>query len=435
MRIVLCTLFLFLFCTNSRGQQEAVRIERSMQLLSAMQNGQMQTVMHLFDSSVIKKLPVSSMNLLWNQLVKNSGIGNYVDTQGILASGNHVLIGLEFESDHMDFKCVFNEKDLIVGFFLVPYSDKTPYSLPSYAKPEKYTEISYTLINGEFRMPGKLCLPNGKGPFPLVILGHGSGPNSMDEEMGPNKVFRDIAYGLGSKGVAVFRYDKRTFQYGAEASIHPDSLTPWEECEHDLVVAADTFSKDPRIKPDAIFLFGHSLTGMLAPRIAQRSGKYAGIIIAGGPVRPMDSLLLDQFEYHNSLDTSGAWLRPLHDLKNEIEYLHSEDFNRDTDPSLLPLGINALYWIDLMSYNPVQVAQKLDIPILVLQAGDDFQVTTKEFELWKQGLKGRNVSFILYPGLGHGFFPSKGIKGPDQYEHQAPVEIQLIRDVVNFVKR
>ena len=52
-----------------------------------------------------------------------------------------------------------------------------------------------------------------------VVLVHDSGPNDRDESIGPNKIFRDIAWGLASQGISVLRYDKRTLK-------HVKQLTP-----------------------------------------------------------------------------------------------------------------------------------------------------------------------------------------------------------------
>ena len=65
-------------------------------------------------------------------------------------------------------------------------------------------------------LPGTLTLPAGQGPFPALILVHGSGPGDRDETVGPNKPFRDLSEGLNERGIAVFRYDKRT-------RVHPHS--------------------------------------------------------------------------------------------------------------------------------------------------------------------------------------------------------------------
>ena len=66
---------------------------------------------------------------------------------------------------------------------------------------------------GEWVLPGTISMPRGDGPFPAVVLVHGSGPNDRDETIGPNKPFRDLAGGLASQGIAVLRYEKRTRQH------------------------------------------------------------------------------------------------------------------------------------------------------------------------------------------------------------------------------
>ncbi len=56
-------------------------------------------------------------------------------------------------------------------------------------------------------------MPVGPGPYPAAVMVQGSGPNDRDETIGPNKPFRDIAEGLSSDGIAVLRYDKRTYAH------------------------------------------------------------------------------------------------------------------------------------------------------------------------------------------------------------------------------
>src|SRR2546423_637796 len=67
---------------------------------------------------------------------------------------------------------------------------------------------------GAWPLPGTLTLPKGDGPFPAVVLVHGSGPQDRDETIGPNKPFKDLAWGLATNGIAVLRYEKRTKEHG-----------------------------------------------------------------------------------------------------------------------------------------------------------------------------------------------------------------------------
>ncbi|KLU58747.1 hypothetical protein CEB3_c47640 [Peptococcaceae bacterium CEB3] len=66
-------------------------------------------------------------------------------------------------------------------------------------------------LNGILSLPDNCC-----SKVPAVVLVHGSGPADMDESIGANKPFRDIAEALSAKGIAVLRYDKRTKIYGKQ---------------------------------------------------------------------------------------------------------------------------------------------------------------------------------------------------------------------------
>ncbi len=138
--------------------------------------------------------------------------------------------------------------------------------------------------------------PAGVGPFPAVVLVHGSGPNDRDETFGPNKTFKDLALGLGSRGVAVLRYDKRTKVYGAKVSkLNPFTLKA--ETIDDALEAVALLRKEPGIDATAIFVLGHSLGGTAAPRIGAADSGIAGLIMLAGAVRPLEQSIVDQMQY------------------------------------------------------------------------------------------------------------------------------------------
>ena len=146
----------------------------------------------------------------------------------------------------------------------------------------------------KYPLNGKLTFPNQQnGLLPAVVLVHGSGPSDMDEKIGENAPFKDLAEGLSEKGIAVIRYDKRTFVYGKEMR-NDTGLSVKEETIEDALLAADILRKDLRIDAKKIFIIGHSMGGMLAPRIDAEGGGFAGIIIMAGSPRKLEEIIMDQ---------------------------------------------------------------------------------------------------------------------------------------------
>lgn len=142
-------------------------------------------------------------------------------------------------------------------------------------------------------LPGRLALPPGDGPFPAVVLVHGSGPNDEDETIGARKLFRDLAWGLAARNIATLRYVKRS-RFQPEAFDPKRKATVKEEVIDDARAAVALLERDPRIARRAVFLLGHSLGGTLAPRIAQGGPPLAGLLIFAGSTRPLDELVRDQ---------------------------------------------------------------------------------------------------------------------------------------------
>lgn len=136
----------------------------------------------------------------------------------------------------------------------------------------------------KYPLNGILSLPDKRSSkVPAVVLVHGSDPADMDESIGANKPFRDISEALPAKGIAVLRYDKRTKIYGKQMLKESlGNVTVEIETIEDAILAAKLFKNDGRIDPDKVYILGHSLGGMLAPRIDAEGGDFAGIIICAG---------------------------------------------------------------------------------------------------------------------------------------------------------
>src|SRR5690606_22576824 len=146
---------------------------------------------------------------------------------------------------------------------------------------------------------------------------------------------------------------------------------------------------------------GHSLGGMLAPRIASQAPDLGGIILAAAPARKFADVITEQNHYlfTSSGDTSAAMRQQYMETVDEIGRSRLLRLG-DITPDSIILSAPASYWIDLNNYDQLEVAKKLKNRILVIQGENDFQVSVQDFNIWKNTLSdNKNVSFKLYPDL------------------------------------
>ena len=331
-----------------------------------------------------------------------------------------VVIGVHWAPVSLDCKVAWNKAGEIDGQFWSPATAASNYQSAPYVHPDSFTSIDLTVGDEAWKLPGTLTMPKGDAPFPALVLVHGSGPNDRDESVGGAKVFRDLAEGLASRGIAVLRYEKRTRQYPQQCAADAE-FTVHQETVEDAARAAALLRMQAKIDPARVFVLGHSLGGYMAPRILRLDPKIAGFVVMAGNVRPLEELIVDQTEYIASLEDN----------------LTAEDQTRLAEIRKNPfagMNVPAPYLVDLKGYRPNVEAKSLNIPMLILQGERDYQVTMKDFDLWKSELQARrNVRFRTYPRLNHLFIAGEGKSRPEEYQQPGHVDEQVISDIANWI--
>jgi pimeloyl-ACP methyl ester carboxylesterase len=185
----------------------------------------------------------------------------------------------------------------------------------------------------------------------------------------------------------VLRYDKRT---RVHAKVMRDRAvrTVKDETIDDALAAAQLLGSTPRVDPNRIFVLGHSLGGMLVPRIAAAArSSVAGFIVMAGAARPLQQALVEQSRYLAMADgTISAEERAQVDQFEQVAARVAVLGPADTSKPDLIFGAPASYWLDLRGYDPPAAAAKMPQPMLVLQGERDYQVTTEEFNRWRSAL-------------------------------------------------
>jgi len=434
MRKILIFLLFFLFLAIAYAQEdEKVIAERFINLLVS---GKYDEAVNLFDPSVKPMVPADKLEEVWKSLEKQVGSFKSILGYRTQESGGYkiVFVTCEFNAMDIDVRLVFANKK-IVGMFFQPAPPRKSYTPPSYVDVNSFVEEDIK-IGKEFPLSGKLVIPKGKGPFPVVILVHGSGPNDMDESIGPNKPFRDIAWGLGTLGIATLRYDKRTKVYPEKFSEYKDGFTVWEEVIEDALFAIEFLKNREDIDKSKIFILGHSLGGMLAPRIATYAKGLAGLIIMAGPTRPLEDLILEQTEYLSNIDGNidENEKAQLDLIKSEVQKIKDPNLLEKYPPNFMILGAPVKYWADLKSYDPLLTLSNLEIPALILQGERDYQVTLKDFEGWSRLSSLERITLKLYPKLNHLFMEGEGKSIPQEYYVEGHIPDYVIKDIAEWIK-
>ncbi len=244
--------------------------------------------------------------------------------------------------------------------------------------PLEPVEISLLAEVNGMVLDGILTVPSEGSSFPTVILVHGSGPNDKDASIFGNKPFRGITHGLASQGVASYRYDKGSFAYPERFASDP-FLTMYGETINDAVAISEMVKTLPQVASDQVYILGHSLGGYSIPRIAQKL-EVTGYIIMAGNVRPLSEMLAYQVPY--LLDLDGVRTPEEEGYFNMIQGELAKLENLDSLPAgQLVLGVNKIYWMDLENYKPLEVAEGITEPVLVLQGERDYQVTMVDFSM------------------------------------------------------
>ena len=296
--------------------------------------------------------------------------------------------------------------------------------------------------NTKYPLNGLLTLPvDTTKPVPAVVFVHGSGSSNMDEKVGRLTPFKDLAEGLAKHGIASIRYDKRSFAHGFKMLKDKSRpITVKEETIEDAILATELLRKDSRIDPGKIFIIGHSMGGMLAPRIDAEGGDYRGLILMAGTPRKLEEVLIEQNEeVLSELKGLAKWL-----IKKQVQKLRRTfaglyDLSDEEATKKKVGGGTTLYYFKEMGEHPVSdYLIAMEKPMLIMQGEKDFQVKAdKDFKEYQNLLKGKsNATFKFYANLNHAFVPSvygSIMKANKEYNVEQHIGEEVIADIANWI--
>lgn len=401
-------------------------------LVDAMSTGAFEEAVELFNQSYRDRVSAGLLENLW---LAFAGVGGGFETvlgseEGVQGGFDAVDLRLDFRRGEHTLRVLTRDDGTVVG---AAVNDE--YADPAYADQDAFETRELTLESGDCSMNAAVTVPAGADPdaVPGVVLVHGNDPlGTADKNLdaGGTQMFRDLAEGLSSAGVAVFRYDRRT--NACPGTIESTGYTLDRVSVTDAVAAAERFRTVEAVDPERVFGVGHSLGAFATPRIVDRAGLAGGVALAS-PGRSFSEIVVDQLEYlatvgeydsQNVLDQYEVW-------RDQIERVRAGDYN----PGDSILGYPGAFWDSLSEYGHVETARSIDVPLFYAWGSNDYQVTDEDAALLREELSDRDrTTFRTYDSLNHLFMPVDPPSVQAEYAVRNNVTSTVIEDIAAWVR-
>ncbi len=404
------------------------------------------TAAGMMNEALSRALPAQVLGLFSQQITAAYGQPLERQTAEVRQDGVHTnaVFVYKTKAGALQFTLRFDRAGALNDLNLAPVS---PVPAPAYVKPAydsgNYTEQEVVIGEGDFALPGTLTIPEGEGPFPVVVLVQGSGPHDRDSSIGGVKVFKDLAAGLASQNIAVLRYEKVTMSHTAKVSVQKE-FTLKNESADDAVKAVELLMDMERIDPKRIFVAGHSQGGFAAPMILANvpEDSVAGAILISAPSGSFTDVLVEQQqaaverlkELGMPPETIAAQEQAAAMWKGIADMVEDPAYSKDNLPPNFPLQ-PSYWWFEQRDYRAGAAASKQNVPMLVLQGENDWQVSMAQYEGWKEAFKDRtDVTYRSYPKVNHLLAEYDGLSIGMEYNGAANVSKSIVDDIVAWVK-
>lgn len=317
------------------------------------------------------------------------GLNNYPLSKTELIKSN-LLINMEIQGQIIAFNGkVDNEK---IGGTFVQQGQSFPFELRKTngiaAKDSTEEDLVSLEVNGG-TMYGKLELPIGSGPFPVMIILAGSGPTDKDGNSpalaGKNNSYKMLAESLAASGIASIRYDKRGIGRNVSLGKKEEDLR-FEDYIRDAESWVQFTKSDNRFSK--IGIIGHSEGSLIGLAAANQEPVDLYISLAGAG-RTIDKILKEQLEGQlppQLLKESNSILAQLKEGKlvpkvsTELQSLYRS--------SVQP------YMISWLKYDPTKILKELNCPVLIVNGNHDIQVPISDAALLHQAKKDSELLII-----------------------------------------
>jgi len=268
--------------------------------------------------------------------------------------------------------------------------------LNNYAGTEK--KVVFTV--GKKVHEGTLALPDGEGPFPLMVLIpflEIQGKDQTFEVKGPElaclypsldgkkiRISKEISDYYTEKGIAVFRYDRNSINFVDEDL---SQISPSDELK--TIAEGIQFCKTQEgVDSNVVVLWGFGSGGWLAYQLAEKRTDIDYIITYGMPMRPLEETLESKIKF--TFNQCGS--KDPEDMEEALKSMKSTLFQVEKNKIAsgeLVVGQFPKYWKGLIQLADASenLFKKSKLPTLTLYGTKDFEINEKDIHRAKESVR------------------------------------------------
>jgi dienelactone hydrolase len=265
-----------------------------------------------------------------------------------------------------------------------------------------YTEITFRNTNQRLDLGGMLFAPAGDGPFPAVVIIHGSGTSRRQ-----NGWYLTLTEYLQENGIVVLLPDKR----GSEKSDGNWRNASFDDLATDTLAGVQFLKEQNLVAVSRIGLVGMSQGGWIAPIAANKSSEVAFLVsVVSSAVTPKDQLI---YEEDHNLRQIGL----LPGISRLVAYLSTSYIRNIAQRD---------FWSANGNFDPLPLWRQLDINALCLYGEDDTNVPSAKSAENLRSLNNPYIKIEIFEGSGHALEDPEG-RGDSIFR------IDALRDIASFI--
>ncbi|MGH8225173.1 MAG: alpha/beta fold hydrolase [Gammaproteobacteria bacterium] len=378
----------------------------STNFLQDLQKGDFPAATGAFTVRMKAGIDAQKLKQIWQQsLPQQFGSFERAATPKAMQQGRHsaTITPLKFANGWLDMSVNCNSKHQIEGLFFRPGTAPTAATANATAWITRAAvgkkTLPITVQRDGFVLYGMLDLPTGKGPFPVVDIIPGSGPVTINGNAGgiAYNPYKKLALAFVKAGWAVARIAKR----GLPPSTGDGNNIVFANQVADNLAIVEALRKNPHINPNRIVVAGHSIGGLIAPKLATET-HLAGLILLEAPGESLTKISTAQAMEMNQ--QAGGSATRLAAIKKVQEGFYQKVAQTPPGKSISYAGKEYPAWnVQLVkswyAQEPLATASKVKIPVLVVQGGLDFNTPPGNGKRLVEALP--NGTLLYLPRMGH----------------------------------